>query len=237
MLTKASKELYEKLYALLQGQTIMAYIDTGVVYPQLGIDPSSVYSFLLVTGYLKLVRILPPLGGGALCEVALPNKEIAFVYKKEILDKFSGLIPRPVSVSIQEALYSGNADALQKQMRQLLLQTVSAFDTAQETFYHGLLLGLCAMMDERYSISSNRESGEGRFDIQLMPKTQALPGILIEIKATGKEGPETLNALAETALKQINRNHYETELRAHGVETVLKYGVAFSGKAVEICME
>ena len=237
VLTKASNELYEKLYSLLQGATITTYIDTGVVYPQIGSNPSSVYSFLLVTGYLKLVSVVPPLGEGALCEVALPNQELAFVYKKEILDKLRPFIPQSTSISIQEAIYSGNVGLLQQQMRQLLLQTVSAFDAAQETFYHGLLLGLCAMMDNRYYITSNREAGEGRFDIQLMPKVKELPGILIEVKATKQSGAETLKALAQTALNQIIEKHYEFELRAHSVDTIFKYGVAFSGKAVEVCME
>ena len=237
VLTKASNELYEKLYSLLQGATITTYIDTGVVYPQIGSNPSSVYSFLLVTGYLKLVSVVPPLGEGALCEVALPNQELAFVYKKEILDKLRPFIPQSTSISIQEAIYTGNVGLLQQQMRQLLLQTVSAFDTSQETFYHGLLLGLCAMMDNRYYITSNREAGVGRFDIQLMPKVKELPGILIEVKATKQSGAETLKALAQTALNQIIEKHYESELRAHSVDTIFKYGVAFSGKAVEVCME
>ena len=114
VLRKSSSELYEKLYALLRGETITTYIDTGVVYPQIGSDPSSVYSFLLVTGYLKLVSVVPPLGEGALCEVALPNQEIAFVYKKEILDKLSATIPQSTSISIQKAIYSGDAESLKK---------------------------------------------------------------------------------------------------------------------------
>jgi hypothetical protein len=221
----------------LRGETITTYIDTGVVYPQIGSDPSSVYSFLLVTGYLKLVSVVPPLGEGALCEVALPNQEIAFVYKKEILDKLSMLIPQSISIAIQKAIYSGDADSLQKQMRQLLLQSVSSFDTSHEDFYHGLLLGLCAMMDNRYYISSNRESGEGRFDIQLMPKTDYLPGILIEVKWMKNASQPDLAALAQSAIRQINEKHYETELCTHGVKQILKYGAAFSGKNVEICME
>ena len=237
VLAAASPELYEELYALLRGETITAYIDTGVVYPQIGSDPSSVYSFLLVTGYLKLVSVVTPLGEGALCEVALPNQEIAFVYKKEILDKLNKLIPQSLSISIQKALYSGNVESLQKQMRQLLLQSVSSFDTSHEDFYHGLLLGLCAMMDNRYYISSNRESGEGRFDIQLMPKTTSLPGFLIEVKWTENASQQSLVALAQSAIRQINEKHYETELRTHGVKQIFKYGVAFSGKNVEICME
>ena len=142
-----------------------------------------------------------------------------------------------MSIAIQKAIYSGNVDSLQKQMRQLLLQSVSSFDTSHEDFYHGLLLGLCAMMDNRYYISSNRESGEGRFDIQLMPKTNNLPGILIEVKWMKNASQQDLAALAQSAIRQINEKHYETELRTHGVDQILKYGAAFSGKNVEICME
>ena len=237
VLSKSSSELYEKLYDLLRGETVTTHIDTGVVYPQIGSDPSSVYSFLLVTGYLKLVSVVPPLGEGALCEVALPNQEIAFVYKKEILDRLSTVIPQSTSISIQKAIYSGDADSLQKQMRQLLLQSVSSLDTSHEDFYHGLLLGLCVMMNNHYYISSNRESGEGRFDIQLMPKTDNLPGILIEVKWTDDAGSQALEKLAQSAIRQINEKYYETELRTHGVKRILKYGAAFSGKNVEICME
>ena len=93
------------------------------------------------------------------------------------------------------------------------------------------------MMDNRYYITSNRESGEGRFDIQLMPKTNKLPGILIEVKWAKNTDQQGLAALAQTALRQINEKHYETELRTHGVKQIFKYGVAFSGKNVEICME
>lgn len=237
LLAAAPTSLYEELYALLRGETITAYINTGVIYPQIGSNPSSVYSFLLVTGYLKLVNVVPPLGEGALCEVALPNQEIAFVYKKEILDKLSAVIPQSISLSLQKAIYSGDAASLQRQMRQLLLQSVSSFDTSHEDFYHGLLLGLCAMMDNRYYITSNRESGEGRFDIQLMPKTDHLPGILIEVKWTEGADHQVLEKLAQSAIRQINEKHYETELSTHGVKQILKYGVAFSGKNVEICME
>ena len=216
-------------------------ISSSSNYPSYGSDntsdPSSVYSFLLVTGYLKLVSVVPPLGEGALCEVALPNQEIAFVYKKEVLDKLSAVIPQSTSISIQKAIYSGDAESLQEQMRQLLLQSVSSFDTSHEDFYHGLLLGLCAMMDNRYYITSNRESGERRFDIQLMPKTDNLPGILIEVKWTVNAGSQALEELARSAIRQINEKHYETELCTHGVTRILKYGAAFSGKNVEICME
>ena len=237
VLSEAGQDIYERLKSLLQGETILTYIDTGVIYPEIRSNPSSVYSFLLVAGYLKAVKSDATFTEGFMCQVALPNKEIAFVYKKEILDKLTHIVPQSTAVSIQEAVYSGNAEELQKQMRKLLLQTASCFDTANETFYHGLILGLCAMMDNRYYISSNRESGEGRYDIQLMPKTKDMPGILIELKSEKGSPIERLKVLAQEALKQIDEGQYHTDLVTRGVGTIYRYGVAFSGKAVEIAVQ
>ena len=236
VLAEAGPEIYDKLQLLLQGKSFLTYIDTGVVYPEIRKNPSSVYSFLLVAGYLRLQSADPSFTDGFMCEVALPNKEIAFVYKKEILDQLIDYFPQSTAISIQEAIYTGNAEALQTQMRQLLLQTVSVYDTAGENFYHGLVLGLCAIMDNRFEIRSNREAGEGRYDIQLKPRIEKLPGILIELKATKKGDNADLKALAQTALEHIDQKHYETELKANGIEKILKYGVAFQGKEVEVLM-
>lgn len=234
ILTYAEADVYERLHALLQGESFLTYIDTGVIYPQIRKNPSSVYSFLLVAGYLKAVRSEPAFSGGYMCEVALPNQEIAFVYSKEILQKLTAIIPQATAISIQEALYSKDAQRLQKEIHKLLLQSVSCYDTAGENFYHGFVLGLCAMMDNRYFISSNRESGEGRYDIQLFPKSENMPGILIELKATKDFSEEKLKQLSETALAQIKSRKYDTDMAAKGVKTIFQYGVAFSGKQVEI---
>ena len=236
IMTGATPELYEKLNSLLQGNTVLTYIDTDVVYPKIRENPSSVYSFLLLTGYLKLVTAEVSMGDGYMCEVALPNREIAYVYKKEILEKLDAMIPQSTAISIQEALYTGNADDLQRRLETLLLQSASYYDTAGELFYHGLLLGLTAMMDNRYLVRSNRESGEGRYDLALEPKDEALPGIVIELKAEKGSSAEELKALAQAALQQIEERKYDAEMKARGVSKVLKYGVAFSGKTVEIAV-
>lgn len=212
----------------------MAYIDTGVIYPQIRNNPSSVYSFLLVAGYLKVVRVDPAFSGDYMCEVALPNQEIAFVYNKEILQKLTDIIPQATAISIQEALYSNDVQRLQKEMHKLLLQSASCYDAARENFYHGFVLGLCAMMDNRYYISSNGESGEGRYDLQLLPKSANMPGILIELKAAKSLSGDKLKQLSETALAQIEDRKYDTDMTAKGIKTIFKYGVAFSGKQVEV---
>ena len=234
ILSGADETIYEKLNALLQGESFFTYIDTGVIYPQVKSNPSSVYSFLLVAGYLKVIKSEPSFSGDFMCEVALPNKEITFVYNKEILQKLNNIVPQATAISIQEAIYSGDTAALQKNLGTLLMQSVSSYDTIGENFYHGLVLGLCATLDNRFYITSNRESGEGRYDICLCPKDGKLPGILIELKAA-KDCPEDeLKELSEKALAQIDARKYETELTVKGVRNILKYGVAFSGKRVMI---
>lgn len=236
VLAEADEDIYDRLEALLQGESFTTLIDTSVIYPQVKKNPSSIYSFLLVAGYLKVLKAEPAFSGDYMCEVALPNKEIAHVYNKEILEKLDSIVPQSTAIAIQEAIYTNNADALKKQLRKLLLETVSCYDTAGENFYHGLVLGLCVITDNRYDIASNRESGEGRYDIQLMPKDTSKPGILIELKAD-KNSSDDLMDLAQTALQQINDRKYDTEMTAKGVKTLFKYGVAFSGKKVEVVSE
>ncbi len=234
ILGEATEDIYKRLNALLQGESFLTYIDTGVIYPQIKNNPSSVYSFLLVAGYLKVVRSDSAFGGDFMCEVALPNKEITFVYNKEILSKLNNIIPQATAIAIQEAIYSGDGERLQEQLGKLLIQSASCYDTAGENFYHGLVLGLCAMLDNRYIITSNRESGEGRYDISLCPKDSKMPGIIIELKAEKDADEKELKELARIALKQIIDKKYDTEMQTKGIKTIIKYGVAFSGKHVEI---
>ena len=236
VLTNADESIYEKLHLLLQGKTVLTYIDTNVIYPQIKNNPSSVYSFLLVTGYLKITKSEPSFNGDFMCEVALPNKEIAFVYNKEILQKLMDIIPQSTAISIQEALYSGDTIRLQRQLEKLLLESASNFDSAHENFYHGLVLGLCAIMDNRYEVTSNRESGAGRYDISLMPKIKGLlPGILIELKSSKNGSSKQIQNLAQKALAQIDEKQYDTLMRSRKISPIIKYGVAFSGKKVAIC--
>ena len=151
MLAQADEEIYKRLTSLVNGETFTTFIDTGVIYPQIKSNPSTIYSFLLVTGYLKALKTTPSFSG-------------AFV-------------------------------------------------------------------------TSNRESGDGRYDIQLKPTQKGLPGILIELKEEKNCSDEQLKKLSETALQQINDKKYETELTTAGVRTIYKYGVAFSGKKVEVAVE
>lgn len=234
ILENATDEIREKLYRLLQGKSISISADIIVIYPNIKKNLDSVFSFLLVAGYLKIVTISKLWGGKCIYEVAIPNIEIASIYKEEILSKLIDVIPNSTGKIIQKAICENNVDELQKQLQKLLYETVSYNDAANESFYHGFMLGLCALLDSVYYVSSNREAGEGRFDIQLMPKIKKFPGILIELKSEKRCLSDQLSDLAETALKQIELRKYEAEMKRQGVNDVAKYGVAFCGKRVEI---
>ena len=237
ILAAATPDIMERLKMLMQGESFLTHIDTGVIYPQIRQDPSSVYSFLLVAGYLKAVSCSQTYGEDYMCEVALPNKEISFVYSKEILSQLEVIIPRSDAVAIQEAIYRMDADTLQSTLERFLIQSVSFHDAANETFYHGLILGMCAITDNSYQIMSNREAGEGRFDIQMIPVNQQLPGILIELKAEKNCTEQQLERLAQAALRQINERKYTTDLQEMKAASIIKIGIAFSGKKARIAAE
>lgn len=233
IISLADAETYDKLTTLVNGNTLITYIDTGVIYPQIKNNPSTIYSFLLVAGYLKVLKTTPAFNGDFMCEVALPNREISLVYHKEILEQLHPIIPQATAISIQEALFSGNNEKLKTTIQKLLLQSVSSFDATSENFYHGFMLGLCALFGEAF-VSSNKESGEGRYDIQLKPKKKHLPGIIIELKTEKNCSPDKLKKLSEAALQQIIEKKYDTEMLTEGIASIYRYGVAFSGRHVEI---
>lgn len=226
IIASASPEVMENLFYLLRGDTITTYIDTSVIYPEIQNNPYSIYSFLLVAGYLKVTSRYPQNDGNFMCEVGIPNKEIAFVYEKEVLNKTNS---NSIAISIQQAIFTGNTDKLQRFLEKFMLESISFMDTSDEAFYHGMMLGLCAMLSNRYQIRSNRESGLGRFDVVLFPRTKSLPGFIYEFKFT-KEEKKDLNLLAEEALKQIDEKKYEMELHDFGIINIVKIGIAFRGK-------
>lgn len=226
----ATPEITKDLYKLLCGEKIAAYIDTGVIYPEVQNNPYSIYSFLLVAGYLKVANIYPQSDGNFMCDVAIPNKEITFVYEKEVLNRTN---QNSLAISISQAIFSKDTQKLQALLEDFMVKSISSIDGANEGFYHGMMLGLCAILGNRYKIRSNRESGLGRFDIQLMPLTKGMPGFIFEFKHTKDEHTD-LSALADSALQQIEAKKYDTELRDNGVNSIINIGIAFRGKSAVV---
>ena len=226
----ATPEITKDLYKLLCGEKIAAYIDTGVIYPEVQNNPYSIYSFLLVAGYLKVANIYPQSDGNFMCDVAIPNKEITFVYEKEVLNRTN---QNSLAISISQAIFSKDTQKLQALLEDFMVKSISSIDGANEGFYHGMMLCLCAILENRYKIRSNRESGLGRFDIQLMPLAKGMPGFIFEFKHTKDEHTD-LSALADSALQQIETKKYDTELRDNGVNSIISIGIAFRGKSAVV---
>ena len=226
----ATPEITENLYKLFCGNTITTYVDTSVIYPEVQNNPYSIYSFLLVAGYLKVAAIYPQNDGNYMCDVAIPNKEILYVYEKEVLNRTN---QNNVSISIHQAIFSKDTRKLQSLLEDFMLKSISTMDGANEAFYHGMMLGLCAVLGSQYKVRSNRESGLGRFDVELLPMMKEMPGFIFEFKHT-KDINVDLDSLANSALRQIDDMKYDTELKDFGVKNIVKIGIAFRQKSAVV---
>ena len=238
VLDSATDDITEKLKALLVGEKVIAKIDQSVVYRSLTEDPANIYSLLLVAGYLKTIRKELQGDGSWLCEVAIPNREISAVYKSEVLTHLLqiGAMGRTTANKIAESLYALDSKKLQDGIGEYMKKSISFYDAGAEGFYHGMVLGLVALMDNQYKIRSNRESGDGRYDISLIPRESKYPGIIMELKWDKELSDKELDSLSVEALKQIGKKGYDAEMREEGVEDIIKLGIAFSGKNVKICV-
>ena len=239
IVAEADNETADNLRKLLQGEIVSSYVDTSVIYPEIKSNPTTIYSFLLAAGYLKNVKKDDIPDGNSICDIAIPNKEIFYVYEREILSALSEVISQSTAIAIQQAIMKQNIPNLQKNLEKLLLNSISSFDYAHENFYHGLVIGLCAVMNNRYFVSSNLESGHGRYDIQLRPINKRLPGIIIELKVL-RDGiaeeriEEQLEAAANDALGQIEEKKYVTAMKQEGFTNFFKIGAAFYKKHVKV---
>ena len=131
----------------------------------------------------------------------IPNKEVKTAYEKEIISKLEQLIPKGNAIALQQALISNDAKKLETELNRYLKETVSFYDTSTERVYHGLMLGLIALLGNYYRIDSNREAGNGRYDIQLKPLDKKRTAYILELKAVKER--EQLEEAAKSALRQI----------------------------------
>ena len=229
----------ESLPSLLTGGEVEKQIDTNMIYSEIYSDEGAAFSLLAQSGYLKSTRT-ELIDGIRFCTLTIPNKEVRTIYPKEIINRFAkdnDALTRMRQLNI--AIIRGRANDIQKAMQAYLMQICSSFDLTEEKDYHNFFVGLLAAAVSGYEVKSNRESGEGRYDIMLFPKKPTLPGIIFELKhckATkamqkNKDKMQALlKAAAIEALKQIDIKNYAAELTEKGAKQIIKYGAAFSGK-------
>jgi len=234
ILTGLTPEIARELTKVMQGEEIHASLDMEVIYPRMSDGNDTIFSFLLLAGYLTPAGVPEETEIGTFASLRLPNTEIRRVYNTEILSWIRTRSDSNVISEIEKAVYLNDEDRLQRAIRQYMITTISYFDGAAEGFYHGMVLGLVASLSSKYYIRSNREAGEGRFDLQLEPKDRELPGIVMEFKAVTSGEDRALSDLAKEALNQIEDKAYYTDMKDRGITDIVRYGIAFSGKNVEV---
>ena len=236
ILTGLTPEIAGDLARVMQDEEVHTSLDMEVVYPRMTDGNDTIFSFLLLAGYLTPADRPEETEIGTFASLRLPNAEIRRIYNTEVLSWIRTQQNGNIISEIEKAVFLCDGKRLQNALRKYMITSISFFDGAAEGFYHGMVLGLVASLSSKYYIRSNREAGEGRFDLQLEPKDRTLPGILMEFKTASAAEKEKLPDLAEEALSQTEDKEYQRDLEDRGVTDIVRYGIAFSGKDVEVKM-
>ena len=244
LLREGNREIKEKFEALLRGETLETQIDEQIVYSQLAQNETAIWSLLLASGYFKVIDYQTGARYGAkrLYKLDITNFETRCMFENMVSGWFNE-VHSDYNYFIK-AMLRDDVEEMNAYMRRIFLNSVSYFDTGgrssgeePERFYHGFVLGLLVDLREEYIITSNQESGFGRYDVMLEPRNPAKgTAIILEFKVQNRKKEISLEDTVAEALKQIEKKQYVARLLEHGIpeERIKKYGFAFSGKKVLI---
>ena len=240
LLRESNSDIKQSFECLLAGETLHMEIDEQIVYDQLNVKKNATWSLLLASGYLKVTEaVFSEEEGRTYYDLTLTNREVRIMFENMIRGWFAENNSYNAFI---KALLLDDVKAMNLYMNRVALETFSYFDTGKapsleepERFYHGFVLGLMVELAGRYILTSNRESGFGRYDVMLEPKRAEDNAYIIEFKVQDTDEKELADTVQD-ALRQIDRQNYETALAAKGIarERIRKYGFAFCGKRVQI---
>ena len=224
LIERADKTTKSEIESLMKGECITKELHLDVTYDDLYTTSDSLWNILLLTGYLKVTSY----NNEIMC-LKIPNKEVKYIFKNKIMGWFRENIAKKDLTKFFNSLINGDIESLEKEIRSLLVNTIS-FHDSYENFYHGFMVGILLNMKD-YIIKSNRESGDGRGDI-FITNSEEDTAIIIELKVADKL--KDLDNKCKEALKQIDNRNYDTELIEEGYEKIIKYGISFFKKKCRV---
>ncbi len=225
LVEKADMSAKQEIEALIEGKTITKPIHEDITYEDMDSTQDNLWNFLFFTGYLKKIREWQE-GETIYMEMAIPNSEVRYVYKNTVLRWFEEKTDKKELSPLYESILNGNPEKMAEILSENLMETISFYDY-QESYYHGFLAGMLKNIGN-YIVLSNRESGNGRPDILLKYPSVRGKAVIIEIKVS--KTYQELEKKCDEALRQIEEQRYEEELRQEGYQNIMKYGVAFYRK-------
>jgi hypothetical protein len=233
LLAKGDKAVKIELEELIKGEELIKKIDEHIVMGDVNKNTSSVWSFLLFSGYLKTIN-QELREGITYCSLQIPNKEVKSLYNQIVVSWFEDNLSDEKFDLVLNSLIKGDLETFEDILSEYIIKTSSYFDIGDESekFYHAFVLGMLIGLKYKYEIKSNRESGYGRYDIMMIPKEKNNVGIIIEFKKVNRRRKETLETALEKALKQIKDMEYKQELLSRGISEIVEIGIAFDGKEV-----
>ncbi|MFG6329250.1 MAG: ATP-binding protein [Lachnospiraceae bacterium] len=221
-----------ELEGLARGGTIEKPVHEDITYSDIYKSQDNLWNFLFFTGYLKAVE-KSFMGQQIYLSMTIPNEEILYIYVYHIQEWFNKRVKTTDFSGLYKAIINGNTKIFEEYLREQLHESISFMDSA-ENFYHGFLLGILGGL-QGYEKLSNRESGEGRYDIVLKPYDERQPAIILELKRVQRF--TEMENMCQEALQQIDDKHYDASLVDEGYMVIRKYGICFCKKSCMIMIK
>ncbi|MVX62520.1 AAA family ATPase [Clostridium chromiireducens] len=238
LLVKGDQYMKLELESLIEGKSITKGIDDNIVMSEVENSNENIWSFLLMSGYLKAVKT-ENIRGRLYCELKIPNEEVLIFYENLIEKWFLETLTNQKYELMLNTLITGDIKVFAGLFKDFVINNLSYFDVSgkePERVYHAFVLGMLVSLSDNYKVKSNKESGYGRYDVMIIPKDTSKIGIIIEFKKIDDFLDDTIEEATRDALKQIEDKKYAQELIENGIKNIIKLAIVFKGKTVEVTM-